>query len=128
MLAKLKGLPVGFLPALVLLTALTVPCGQGLSVSPAFAKDEPQQPDETMGNAGSNMRTGTNDRGDSVMVIERQPPKQQEMPTLGPIYVMPQVNQGGGANPPVIIPVNPSQPGAQPGALPNAPQGSQQGQ
>ena len=55
--------------------------------------DEPRR-DVTIGNP-DRMRSGTNERGDNEMVIEAKPKRKQEVPELGPIYVIPQVNNQG---------------------------------
>jgi len=108
MLAKLKGFTAALLLALAL--AMLAP-----GVQPILAQDDGERRDETMGTS-DHMRTGTNERGDNVMVIERKPQKKQEMPNMGPMYVVPQVNQGG-TNVPVVIPVTPppTQPQPKPG-------------
>ncbi|GFK93575.1 hypothetical protein NNJEOMEG_01409 [Fundidesulfovibrio magnetotacticus] len=54
------------------------------------------------------LRAGQNERGDNEMVIERKPKQPQQMPDMGPIYVVPQVNQGPRPpQPPVVLPVQP---------------------
>jgi len=53
------------------------------------------------------LRAGTNEQGDNEMVIEHKAKKPQVMPDMGPIYVVPQVNRGGGQAP-VVIPVQPA--------------------
>jgi hypothetical protein len=119
MLAKLKGNPAGLIPAAAALLCLTVqvcpvaPAGYGPQAPAALAQDSADRPDETMGNPGQNTHTGVNSRGDEVMVIGREPQKKQDIPNMGPIYVMPQVNQGGGGKPPVIVPMIPPQAPAQ---------------
>jgi len=115
MLAKLKGNPAGPIPAAAALLWLTVllcpvaPPGYGPQAPAALAQDSADRPDETMGNPGRNTHTGVDSRGDEVMVIGREPQKKQDIPNLGPIYVLPQVNQGGGAKTPVVVPMAPAQ-------------------
>ena len=53
------------------------------------------------------LRAGPNEQGHNEMVIERKAKKPQEIPDMGPIYVVPQVNQGPGPNP-VVIPGQPA--------------------
>jgi hypothetical protein len=77
--------------------------------APAQAQsDDDDRRDVTIGNT-DRMRSGTNERGDNEMVIEKKPKRKQEVPNMGPIYVVPQVNTGRGPAP-VIIPVTPPQP------------------
>ncbi len=59
-------------------------------------QDSPRQ-DETMGTTGTPGRvfTGTNERGDNVVQVQPAPKTTQEMPNVGPIYVVPQVNPSG---------------------------------
>lgn len=94
-------------------------------VTPAQAQDddEPRR-DVTIGNP-DRMRSGVNERGDNEMVIEAKPKRQQEVPELGPIYVIPQVNNQGygpGQRPPnpggPVVPVPAPQ---QPRPAPQAP-------
>lgn len=77
--------------------------------APALAQsgDDDDRRDVTIGTT-DRMRSGTNERGDNEMVIEKKPKRKQEMPNMGPIYVVPQVNTGRGPAP-VVIPVTPPQ-------------------
>lgn len=96
-------------------------------LAPAFrglAQDGEERRDVNMKTPGSeHMRIGPNERGDNEMVIERPPQKQQEMPNMGPIYVIPQVNRGPSG--PVVLPVPPPQ-AQPPQALPPQAQPPQQ--
>lgn len=74
----------------------------------AQSGDDEDRRDVTIGTT-DRMRSGTNERGDNEMVIEKKPKRKQEMPDMGPIYVVPQVNTGRGPAP-VVIPVPPREP------------------
>jgi len=80
-----------------------------LAATPAIAQseDDGERRDVTIGNP-DRARTGVNERGDNEMVIEAKPKKQQQIPNVGPIYVVPQVNQSGTGT--VVVPVQPGQP------------------
>jgi hypothetical protein len=81
-------------PALLLmLVAATWAACAGASAALAQDDDEPRR-DVTIGNP-DRMRSGVNERGDNEMVIEAKPKRKQEVPELGPIYVIPQVNNQG---------------------------------
>ncbi|WP_027189431.1 hypothetical protein [Fundidesulfovibrio putealis] len=94
--------------ALFLALAAAACAWYGAPAALAQDDDEPRR-DVTIGNP-DRMRSGVNERGDNEMVIEAKPKRQQEVPELGPIYVIPQVNnQGYGQRPPnsggPVIPV-----------------------
>ncbi|WP_243358304.1 hypothetical protein [Fundidesulfovibrio terrae] len=74
-----------------------------LMAAPASAQsgDDDGRQDVTIGNP-DRMRSGVNERGDNEMVIESKTKSQQQTPNIGPIYVVPQVNQG---TDPAVIPV-----------------------
>lgn len=80
---------------LALLLALAAAACAWPNTPAALAQDddEPRQ-DVTIGNP-DRMRSGVNERGDNEMVIEAKPKRKQEVPELGPIYVIPQVNNQG---------------------------------
>ena len=98
-----------------------------LGAFPAMAQENPgkvRERDTNIGNSGQ-MRTGQDERGNEVMEIKPKPKTQQEMPNMGPIYVIPQVNRGGSPAP-VILPQAPAQ--SQPQAQPPVQQQMQPGQ
>lgn len=71
-------------------TLILAPC-------PAYCQQnqsDDQRQDESMGTTDRS-RIGTDERGDSVMQIQPKPKRKQEMPNMGPIYVVPQINQSG---------------------------------
>jgi len=81
--------------------------------APGAALAEEERRDNTMSTRSfenqdpkGTLRAGPDEQGDNQMVIERKAKKPQEMPDMGPIYVVPQVNRGPGQTP-VIIPVQP---------------------
>lgn len=80
-------------PALFLALAAAACAWSGAPAALAQDDDEPRR-DVTIGNP-DRMRSGVNERGDNEMVIEAKPKRQQEVPELGPIYVIPQVNNQG---------------------------------
>ena len=96
--------------ALLLAASLTAPVM-------AQPEDDEDRRDVTIGTT-DRMRSGTNERGDNEMVIEKKPKRKQEMPNMGPMYVVPQVNTGRGPAP-VVIPIPPPQ--AQPQGQPAPP-------
>jgi len=111
-------------PALLLALAAAACAGASAPAALAQGDDEPRR-DVTIGNP-DRMRSGVNERGDNEMVIEAKPKSKQEIPELGPIYVIPQVNNQGygpGQRPPgppgPVIPV----PQPQPRPTPQAPRG-----
>lgn len=79
-------------PALLL--ALAAAACAGASAPAALAQDDEPRRDVTIGNP-DRARSGVNERGDNEMVIEAKPKRKQEVPELGPIYVIPQVNNQG---------------------------------
>jgi len=87
--------------ALIALLALAamLPCGP----PSALAEDDDGRQDVTIGNP-DRQRSGVNERGDNEMVVEPKPRRKQQVPDMGPIYVVPQVNTGRGQAP-VILPV-----------------------
>lgn len=90
----------------------------GVPSALAQEDDEPRR-DVTIGNP-DRMRSGENERGDNEMVIESKPKRKQDVPDIGPIYVIPQVNnQGRGQGQVIPVPVPTPQQGARP--APQAP-------
>lgn len=81
----------GIILALVFAAAVILVPSQAFSQQD---QQDSQRQDESMGTT-DRMHTGTNERGDSVMQVQPQPKTKQEMPNMGPIYVVPQVNQPG---------------------------------
>ncbi|GAB6038600.1 hypothetical protein JCM15519_31590 [Fundidesulfovibrio butyratiphilus] len=83
----------------LLLCVLVAATALGL-VGPAFCQDGAQdRPDAVMATKprpGDTLMSGQNEQGDSVTRIEHTPKDQQgQTPQIGPIMVVPQVNQGG---------------------------------
>lgn len=86
--------------------------------APALCQDDGDaRPDSVMSTkprAGDTVRSGRNEQGDSTMRIEHTPKDQQgQSPQIGPIMVVPQVNQGrrpvhGGTTTVMPVPVDPS--------------------
>lgn len=87
-------------------------------VGPAYCEDGAgDPPDSVMSSAprsGDTLQSGQNDQGDSVMRVEHTPKDQKsQSPQIGPILVVPQVNQGGrpvpgrGGTTLVPVPVDP---------------------
>jgi len=94
-----------------LLLSVLLAATAAFSWSPCVRADDDGRQDNRMGNP-DRTRSGVNENGDNEMVIERKPKRQQQVPDMGGIVVVPQVNgRRGGTTTVVPVPV-PSQQGA----------------
>lgn len=97
----------------------------GVRAFPQSGDEEPQRRDNTMGTPGSQggIRIGTDENGDNVMQAQPEKKDQQGVPSIGPIFVTPEIDQRGRGPVPSRPPYGPGQrpPQQGPGIRPPAP-------